>query len=84
MSDFVRFSLKEWLMDKKRRQAGMRFLEFVGSVSKDALKEFEAERRKADRDWLWYGFFFKLLRDQENLWNVWLGVIEGKKRLFPF
>ncbi len=29
----------------------MRLLEFVGSVSKNALKELKAERRKADRDW---------------------------------
>jgi len=51
VSEFVRSSLREWLMDRKRRQAGMKLLEFVGSVSEDALKELEAERRRADRDW---------------------------------
>ncbi|TCK02483.1 DUF6364 family protein [Phorcysia thermohydrogeniphila] len=51
VSEFVRSSLREWLTDRKRRQAGMRLLEFVGSVSEDALKELEAERRRADRDW---------------------------------
>jgi metal-responsive CopG/Arc/MetJ family transcriptional regulator len=51
VSEFVRSSLREWLMDRKRRHAGMKLLEFVGSVSEDALKELEAERRRADRDW---------------------------------
>jgi len=50
VSELIRTSLKDWLAERKRRQAGMKLFEFIGSVSEDALKELEAERR-IDRGW---------------------------------